>query len=136
MPIKLELLSVIVPVEVMTRLYGSATNEISNLLVDAFSRKAAACDGRIFAFRVPNLNDGYDLVKELELDGCHVREMRSGLEYWDEAAIVHYFSGPTLPCDWLTLKNGTAQHIVDTGGVLVHGSADSILPVEFQGLLS
>ncbi len=58
-------------------------------------------------------------VKYWENMGLKTISYKDGVKKWEDVCVVDYLSGPTLPCDWLIVKDGIISHVNDKSGKIV-----------------
>lgn len=118
MPVYLEFINLIVPIEKIERHYPGG---FSQFKID----NQSSLGGRIwfdeFIVRDGAMNpmDMEFLVKSWEQYGLIGIEKNNGNKQWKDMCVVDTLRGPTLPCEWLIHKQDSAWHVHDHSGLVV-----------------
>lgn len=101
MTIRLEFLSIVIPVPSLRK-----CPEIGN--VERFLREQTednpACwhDGELYREGVMNDFELHMAIERWKKLGLRPMRKRNGIQEWNDLCVVDAFSGPTLPCRWLS----------------------------------
>ena len=120
MPVKLEFISLVVPIEKIEEHYPEGFTKFKQdnhkliggkILYDNYLMK----DGAM------NPMDIEALAKEWESYGLIGIVEENGKRKWKDFCVIDYFGGLSLPCDWIVGKKGhSAAHKDDTSELIVH----------------
>lgn len=107
MAVKIEFLSVIVPVRTIEeRFHGG---------MDGFKEECGEppTDGRLVRMGAMNQLDLLTIIHALERGGLKKTFYKDRREHWLDLCVVDRFVGPTLPCEWIEvdLEIGEARMI-------------------------
>jgi len=105
MAVKIEFISVIVPVRVIEERFSEGMAWFGKVFGEP------ASDGKLVRMGAMNQIDILSIVQALERGGLKGTFRKGGKEQWLDFCVVDRFNGPTLPCDWIKvdLKQGKAE---------------------------
>ncbi len=111
MPIQLEGISVIIPIEKIEKFYPGGFEKYKKNRGLTHDLKEVVFDDYIVRESAANPMDVNLIIDRWKELGLKVISGRGRNKKWKDICVVDLFRGPTLPCDWISFNNGYVSYL-------------------------
>lgn len=119
MPVALEFLNLIIPVEKIGSHYPGGFSAYKTHFTNLIGGRVWF-DNYLVRDGAMNPMDMELLTGEWESYGLKGATEENGVMVWKDFCVADTSGGPTLPCNWLIVENQSARHTADDSDRLIH----------------
>lgn len=119
MPVALEFLNLIIPVEKIGSHYPGGFSAYKTHYANLIGGRVWF-DNYLVRDGAMNPMDMELLTREWESYGLKGATEENGVMVWKDFCVADTSGGPTLPCNWLIVENQSARHTADDSDRLIH----------------